>query len=312
MFVVCVQLFQQKIKKEVNFMKEKVLYVELPDGAKYRMVKVTEGGKNGIVYTEEGSNNEEVTKANQTATEAPMPLIGGTDVYHKENGTNYWYCKIKNGRDEFMFLPFGDITERDLLYDAQGKKRVFSTDRQRKFKADALEAIKNKPTEGFRWIPVYEPSMGENGEIQFVPGKEVLVRLNSYEWEELLSNYSHENESQEASKTTYFLLLMRWLKDGVATLEQVVDHSEEIGHFWDSENAKHALEKTGEREFGGLCGFAGNTYKEVKNSKSRPCFSVIGGCYFNNGYRSPLAGVYHKDDPLDAYNNSVAFLELKK
>ena len=101
-------------------MKEKVLYLELPDGAKYRMVKVTEDGKIGIVYTEECNYNEKVTKAT-----IPKPLIGVTNVYHKENGTNYWYCKIKDGRDEFMFLPFRDITQRDLLYDANGKERTF-------------------------------------------------------------------------------------------------------------------------------------------------------------------------------------------
>ena len=294
-------------------MKEKVMYVRLPEGAKYRKAELTESGEIAISYMETSDCKHETTQATKAASEAttPTPLIGGTDVYHKENGTNYWYCKVK-GKDEFMFLSFGDIIKRDLLYDANGKKRTFSTDRQRKFKEDVLEAIENKPAEGFRWIPEYEPSMGENGKIQFIPGKDVLRGLNSYEWEQRLREYSPENKSQEASKTTYFLLLMRWLKDEVATLEQLADRSEEIGHFWDSENAKHEFEKTGEREFGGLCGFVGNTYKEVKDPESRSGFSVLGGCYDACGSVYPLADVYHRDGPYNANNYSIGFLELKK
>jgi len=295
-------------------MNEKVMYVSLPEGAKYRKAELTESGEVAISYMETCDCKHEITQATQAVSEAnaPMPLIGGTNVYHKENGTNYWYCKIKDGRDEFMYLPFGDITKVDLLYDAKGKKRTFSTDRQRKFKEDVLEAIEDKPAKGFRWIPAYEPSMGENGKIQFIPGKDVLRGLNSYEWEQRLREYSPENESQEASKTTYFLLLMRWLKDEVATLEQLADRSEEIGHFWDSENAKHECEKTGEREFGGLCGFVGNTYKEVKDPESRSGFSLLGGYYYDLGSKYPLAVVFHKDDPNLADNFSIGFLELKK
>ena len=44
-------------------------------------------------------------------------------VYQKDNNTPYWYCKIKDGRDEFMHLYFEDLTEDDVLYDAKGKKR---------------------------------------------------------------------------------------------------------------------------------------------------------------------------------------------
>lgn len=44
--------------------------------------------------------------------------------------------------------------------------------------------------------------------------------------------YSPENESGRCSKATYFLLLLRWLKDGVATLEHLTDDSTDIGHYY--------------------------------------------------------------------------------
>lgn len=280
----------------------------------YQKVEVAEG-KIGIVYTEECVSNEETTKVLPTVSRAipkPAPLIGGTEVYQKENGTGYWYCKIKEGRDEFMHLYFADLTENDLLYDANGKKREFATKRQEKFKADVLKALKNKPEEGFRWIPVYEPSKDTNGNIQFVSGQVVLRGLSSYEWESKATAYSPDNGSQIASIATYFLLLLRWLKDGRATIEQLADDSEDIGHYWNSENAKHNYEKTGERQFGGLDGFVGNTYKIVKDSHSGSGFSVLGGRYGDGGDEYPVADVYYVYYPGTRYGNSVGLFELTK
>lgn len=294
-------------------MNEKVMYVSLPEGAKYRKAELTESGEVAISYMETCDCKHEITQATQAVSEAntPTPLIGGTNVYHKENGTNYWYCKIKDGRDEFMYLPFGDITKVDLLYE-NGKERVFSTLEQKAFREEVLEAIENMPTEGYRWIPVYEPSKGEDGEIQFIPGKNVLMGLASYEWIKRLKEYSPENESQEASKTTYFLLLMRWLKDGIASLEQIADNSKEIGHFSDSKDAKYGFEKTGEREFGGLCGFVGNTYKAVNIPGSRarnPIPLWFGGDCFDSGEFNSLVHMESSPFPSDSY---VGLLELKK
>ena len=291
-------------------MNEKVMYVKLPEGRKYRKAELTESGEIAISYMETCDCKHEITQATQSVSEAvPTPLVGGTNVYQKENGTNYWFCRIKDGRDEFMFLPFMDIKKEDLLYE-NGKERIFSTREQKEFKKQALRAIENMPAEGFRWIPVYEPSMGKNGEIQFVSGKDVLRGLSGFEWENCLRDYSPENESQEATITTYFLLLMRWLKDGIATLEQIADNSEEIGHFWKSPNANHAFEKTGEREFGGLYGFVGNTYKAVYSPELSSTFSIstwVGASCFESG---SLTAVHYS--PFSGYVFATGLLELKK
>lgn len=294
-------------------MKEKVLYINLPDSASYRRVEVTEDGRIGIVYAEQDVSNEESIKAPLTVSiPEPIPLIGGTEVYQKDNGTPYWYCKIKEGRDEFMHLYFEDLTERDVLYDANGKKRKFVTERQKKFKTNALKALKNKPTEGYRWIPVFEPSKDSKGNLQYVTGAEVLRGLNSYDWENWFNKYSPDNGSHEASITTYFLLALRWLKDGIATLEQLAGDSKEIGHYCNSENARHNFEKTGEREFGGLYGFVGNTYKIVKDSESSSGFSLVGGAYNIRGNVSPLADVKHDSYPNSTTYFGVGLLELTK
>ena len=295
---------------------EKVLRIELTKGAQYRRVEVTDGIVS-IVYAEESvketkaSNEVEAKKATQEAesqkqfinkrikrvshfglssptetivedSSKPAPLIGGTEVYQKDNGTNYWYCRIKNGRDEFMYVPFDDLTEHDLLYDADGKKRVFSTRRKKEFRDDVLKALKTKPKNGFVWIPVYEPSKAKGGSIQYVSGEKVLF-IGINEWEKILNNYSPENGSQMASVTIYFLLLLRWLKDGVVTISQIADDSTEIGNF---DNGQ--IERTGARMFGGLYGFAGNTYKIVFVYGSSYDYAVIGGNWINKSSLSDL------------------------
>ena len=291
---------------------EKVMYVILPKDAEYRKAYVTEDGKVAIAYAEETVNDTvKVSKTVSKAIPKPTPLIGGTEVYQKE-GTPYWFCKIKDGRDEFMHLYFGDLRSDDVLYTADGKKRKFITERQKKFRADVMKALENMPEEGFRWIPVYEPSQNNGGNLQYVSGANVLGGLNSYNWEEVLRNYSPENGSRMSSITTYFLLLLRLLKDGFATVEQLADDSKEIGHYWDSENAKHEFEKTGERQLGGLYGFAGNTYKIVKDSESSSGFLLLGGSYYNDGSKYPLADVVREDSPNDTYYGGVGLLELTK
>lgn len=291
---------------------EKVMYVILPKGAEYRKAYVTEDGKVAIAYAEETINDTvKVSKTVSKAIPKPTPLIGGTEVYQKE-GTPYWFCKIKDGRDEFMHLYFGDLTYDDILYTEDGKKRKFVTERQKKFRADVMKVLENMPEEGFRWIPVYEPSKDDGGNIQYVSGVKVLRGLNSYNWEEAFHNYSPENGSMMSSITTYFLLLLRLLKDGFATVKQLADDSKEIGHYWDSENAKHEFENTGERQLGGLYGFAGNTYKIVKDSESSSGFSLLGGDYGYDGCTYPLADVGRDNNPYNTSYDGVGLLELTK
>lgn len=291
-------------------MEEKVLYVKLPENAKYRRVKITEDGI-GIVYSEDSmSKTRKEIIMTRTQIPKPRPLIGAKKVYQKED-VPYWYCRIKNGRDEFMQVYMEDLKEEDLLYDFKtGKERKFLSSKLKEFKENALIAIANKPREGYRWIPVFEPSLDGKNRLQFVKGKIPLTGLDIYEWKDKIREYSLENESHFASKNTYFLLLLRWLKDGFASLEQLAMHSEEIGHFKDSENAKDNYERTGERKFGGLYGFVGNTRKIVISEGLSAGYLSIGGMYSIPGDVYSLATV----DTIDSYyvveRTSLALIEL--
>ena len=294
-------------------MKEKVLYVKLPENAKYRRVKVTEDGMIGIVYSEECTcQDKNETTIAKVEIPKPKALVGGSEVYQKDD-VPYWYCKIKNGRDEFMHLYMEDLTEYDLLYDSNtGIKRRFYTERQRIFRKEVLKALANKPKEGYRWLPVFEPSPNEKDGLQFVIGEKPLVGPNCFEWNKMLEEYSPENESGISSKTTYFLLLLRWLKDGIADLEQLTEYPKEIGHYRESENHKRDFERTGERKFGGLYGFVGNARKIVEDLNSESGYLLLDGEYCLDSNSFSLTTVEHIFFPDWKVKNGVGLLELKK
>lgn len=274
-------------------MSEKGLYVDLSQQEKYRKGKV----------------------AREILIPKPEKLVGGTEVYQKK-GLPYWFCRIKGGRDEFMHLYTEDLSKHDVLYDDYGEcfRDYNLTHNTYKFKEDLLRCVEEKPENGFVWIPVYEPSSDEKGEIQFVEEKTPLVGLSATDWEKIFENYSPENESQMAQKTTGFLLLLRWLKDGIASIMELAESSENIGHYLYSGQGPK-LEKTGERFFGGLAGFVGNTEKlmrEIDPRDKRRAFYQTSGSYmsFSNAVgriHLMMTGTYDFER-----EDATGFMELKK
>ena len=290
---------------------EKAIRINLPDGIECREVEVTDGGILINFAIDTGIDFIDISISDSIAR--PTRLIGGTRVYQKE-GTNYWFCKIKNGRDEFMYLYFGDLTEDDILYTEDGQERKFVTERQRQLKANLTKAIENKPAEGFRWIPVYEASGNYySGILRFVSGANVLTDISTYSWKEFFEKYSPENGSRMASITTYFLLLLRLLKDGYVTIEQLADDSKEIGRYYDSKNNNtlQEFEKTGTRQLGGLC-CLGNTAKIVLDPESETGYSAVGGGSDEYGSDAPFAKVAKGVPGGFIYYYSVGLIELTR
>lgn len=91
----------------------------------------------------------------------------------------------------------------------------------------------------------------------------------------------------------------------------MADDSEKIGHYLNS-NAKNDLERTGERKFGGLDGFVGNTCKIVKDSNSESGCSILGGNYRLSGKRYPASYCARIRHFRNLNFNSICLLELRK
>ncbi len=292
-------------------MNEKMLYVELPKGARFQRVSVMDDGRIGIAYTDEADIPKNDIVENNFIPK-PEPLVGGGEVYRKE-GSLYWYCKVKMN-DVFMHFYTRDLTEDDLMYDLKGKKRNFKTSKQKSFRDNVLEALANKPQKGFCWISAYEPSLDAVDGLKIVENKAPFTGWGCETWKKSIMDYLPRNESKMCSKTTYFLLLLRWLKDGIATFEEIVVDSSEIGHYSNTTGASdYGKERTGKREFGGVYGLIGNTIKIVEDELSKTGFSRVGGSYINEGKLWPAA----QTKPVKSDNNhcsqfGVGIIELQK
>lgn len=245
--------------------------INLPANAKVRGVEKLNGGSVEVVYTID------------IQISRPDPLKGGTYPYQKE-GSPYWYCRIKDGRDEFMHIPTWDLQYSDVLWDpfieeVRGECKA----KVEEFLDNIVEAM-NYKTEAGIWIPVYEPSPSTDGGLQFVELQEPLVGIGCKDWEWLFKEYSPENESTMLTKGEYFLILLRWIKDGLCNVRDVIQNSKKIGLFSDSVNSASGIELTGNHEFGGVYGLVGNTRKIVKESKSiNSGFMFFGGPYYRSG-----------------------------
>lgn len=281
-------------------MKEKTMYVKLPSGSKFRRVSVAKNGEIGIVYI-----TPEIPK--------PKNLVGGNGVY-QDADSPYWYCTLKNG-DTFMYVYVDDLTEKDFCYNPEETENEYLKMKQEMFKSNALEALANKPKTGI-WLPVFEPSADNNGNLRFVKDAIPLTgRLNANEWREKAREYSPENKSKMGSKTTYYLMLLRWLKDGIATYEQIVEDSSELGTYYLSRTNGENPVETGRRKFGGLYGFVGNTYKIIEDtdSSSKYKFLRAGGCCNNDGGYACASRVYEiKKADMSSFWNGVGLIELQQ
>ena len=271
-------------------MKEKVFYVELPEGAKFRGVRKEGKVAVGIVYSLEENQKNHILKPKPVIPK-PDSLLGGSEVYQKD-GVPYWYCRIKDGRDEFVCLYTDDLTVDDVFFDYEGKRRKFGPLRSQtpktEFRDYLLKALHNKPKKGYVWLPVCSPSLDDEGGLQFIKdgtlfiqdelekkrgdclelgyGGDYLDYLEIIEkWEEKIKQYSPENGSKIASEDIYFLLILRWMKDGWFLKDDVEKLAYTLNDrfYWNVFNGK----EFGDDEFdnfGGMWKFIGYTGKILK------------------------------------------------
>ena len=295
-------------------MSERVLLINFPDGIEYRKVLVTEGWIE-VVYSSEEDTNFPVLSETIGETfniSKPKPLIGGGETFQRE-GSPYWYCYLKEGHDLFMCLPTDELTEADLFYDYRARKpRFYESEDEREFMSNCMEALKRKPEKGFVWIPAFEPTLGEDGILQIVPDCELNLHGDCEQFNKLCEEYSPKNGSTMAQIHTYFLLAVSWLKHGIATVEQLVHNSSQIGHYSDSPNHKAGYEVTGQREFGGVFGYIGNSQIIVKNQAVSTGYSYVGGSRISsNGGKCSFSYVEKVHFPNYNFYNDVPLLELK-
>ena len=175
-------------------------------------------------------------------------------------------------------------------------------------------AIKSGLSDFYR--PKYDSSVDENGNIVFVAGKKPAVG-HSYNWcVEAAKKYVSDRKIRLGTKNEYVAFLGVLIKKLIArgwsvadAWHAVCDDSKMLGHYWNSENAKHAFEDTGSRE---VCSFfdLANTFKILAWDDEAGGFWLASGDCSNFSYCYPLADLglnYYQDD---AYYDSVGWYVL--
>lgn len=162
-------------------------------------------------------------------------------------------------------------------------------------------------------VPVCDPSIDEDGNLQFVPGKKPAVGFSCNEIEEL----AKKNGLKHGDFNRWHLFLgtlagsiMEWFDCSLSeALYKICTNSTALGHYANSPDAKHELELTGSRMIAGKCDL-GNTCKILAKNQQAGGFWLAGGYYGDNGNRIPLADLDLHYCYDDHYSCSVGWFVL--
>ena len=172
-----------------------------------------------------------------------------------------------------------------------------------------LEFLKEAVDAGVKTfkVPVCDPSIDENGSLQFVAGCKPAVGYSYNELKEI----AIKNGVQLGSKNQYVIFLAtiihRLVEEGWSEADAffaVCTDSTKLGHYCNSEKARHDFEVTGSRKIAGKCDLA-NTYKILKNDEKAGGFWLAGGDYDNLGFYYPLAGLILGSNYVNLGSNYV-------
>lgn len=187
------------------------------------------------------------------------------------------------------------------------------TDEERKFKLLLAKAIKSGLMDFRR--PKGDPSFNKGG-ICYEYGKAPAVGKSYNWWNQVAKKFKPEYNSRLGTKTEYVAFLGVLIKQLVEigwsiekAWDAVCNDSKELGHYWDSKNAKHDYESTGCRE---ICGFydLANCFKILAEDEGASGFWIAGGYYGSNSCHCPLADFGNCYALDDNYDDSVGWLVL--
>lgn len=195
-------------------------------------------------------------------------------------------------KDVFVNVPASELRLDDEFLKYQPK-----TKKEKEFKEQVEKAIKSGLKDFYR--PKCDPSLSEEGSICYVPGKKPVVGKSYNWWEKVAKEFCPERNSRLGTKYDYIAFVAVLIKELIASGKSiewawnaVYNDSKELGHYWNSKDAKHNFETTGSRE---ICGFydLANTGKILEEDENGIGFWIAGAHYhcFSDCY--PLAGLGH-------------------
>lgn len=219
------------------------------------------------------------------------------------------------GTQEYIEKYFPIVKASTLSLEDEFLKHEPETNQQTRFKNALNSAIKSGLSD-FR-AQRMDACFDEEGNICFKAGmKPAVGKLSANDWKRVAKEFLPEKESRLGTtkeRIAFLGLLIKYLIEEKGyevkdAWKAVCDQSKDLGHYWDSENAKHEFEDTGSRQIGEWCDL-GNTCKITEEDEAGG-FSLVGGSCNFYGDNYPLADVDGVDYPNNVYGNSVGWFVL--
>lgn len=218
------------------------------------------------------------------------------------------------GTQEYIEKYFPIAKVSTLSLEDEFLKHKPENDEQKKFKNALISAIKSGLSD-FR-AQRMDACFDEEGNICFKAGMRPAVGKSANWWKKTAEKFIPEKESRLGTtkeRIAFLGLLIKYLIEERGYIvsdawKAVCNQSKDLGHYWDSKDAKHEFEDTGSRQVGEWYDLA-NTCKITIDDEAG-CFSLVGGGYNFNGYCYPLADVDCFGDPDNEYDDSVGWFVL--
>lgn len=232
------------------------------------------------------------------------------NVYEQETAVS----KIFTNRPKIT-LKYRLVDAENLSLDDKFMKHKPKTDREEETKALIKEAIEKGVKNFYR--PIMDPSFTKTGEnICYEKGRGPAVGKSYNWWKKVAEEYCPERNSRLGTRLEYGAFLGVLIKNLVAdgksiswAWNAVCNDSKDLGHYWNSENAKHKVEPTGSRR---VCDYydLGNTCKILTEDNEAGGFWLAGGDYSTQSYHCPLADLDYLYDDLNIDYCAVGWLVL--
>lgn len=243
--------------------------------------------------------------------EGKIEIFSIPEYPQSHEGTNR--AEVK-GTQEYIEKYFPIAKASTLHLADEFLKHDPETKAQTRFKEALISAIKSGLSD-FR-AQRMDACFDEEGNICFKAGMKPAVGKSSNWWKETAKKFMPEKGSRLGTtkeRIAFLGLLIKYLieEKGYAVSDAwkaVCDQSKDLGHYWDSENAKHDFEPTGSRQVGEWYDLA-NTYKITEDDEAGG-FSLVGGIYIGDGDDYPLADVNRICYPFVEYGDSSGWLVL--
>jgi len=165
-----------------------------------------------------------------------------------------------------------------------------------------IEAIRE--VQDARLSPFYRPTMDpslEGDNVRFKKGNKPAVGNSFNFWKQKAKEMPAVEGRKWRLGTEYqyytFLvyLINNWVQNGwdcKTAIEAVVLNSNELGHYWNSKDAKHDFEETGSREVCNIFDLANTCKLLACSNEEAGGLWVAGGYYDVNSSDCPLADLY--------------------